>query len=422
MCARRSVDSTPAAPRQIAVDLLDVGLLHTELVTQRNRALTYVLGGLAVALTTSSGLLHIEVTLLVAVLAVGFLSVALVCLLWRRAEKAGRRIHFAPWWISCDVILITGLIGLSGGLRSPWFVWYLGTAGAAVAHCGRRFIVGIGLATGGLYIGLLVAMGDIAGFDRHLFSAVAQLLSVLGASLFLLLSTYKLRLLSISNHRLRQEADGQVEKLTQVTKELESMTARWRGVSELDPLTGLHNRRYFNDRVIRETERHQKERRAGSRSAGLILLDLDGFKGINDTEGHAGGDGALQHFARLLQGCVRVDDDWLVRWGGDEFLILLPNTDEESARRVAERIVTTVASHLFEVAPGREIQLSSSVGWVMFEWGVGPDGTPNWESALALADAALYLAKREGRGRCRTLRTDLLGGPSEAARLAALVH
>jgi len=158
---------------------------------------------------------------------------------------------------------------------------------------------------------------------------------------------------------------------------------------------------------------HSSRRAADlARSAGIIMIDLDDFKAINDTYGHAAGDKALKHLAGLLRQCVR-DGDRLARWGGDEFLILLPHVDRGRIREVAERILSTVrsrpcslpahGSHGSHGSNGSEsstCQLTCSIGWSAFDWLPRPDGASPWEHALEAADEALYAAKRDGRNRC----------------------
>jgi two-component system, cell cycle response regulator len=152
-----------------------------------------------------------------------------------------------------------------------------------------------------------------------------------------------------------------------------------------DSLTGLANRRHgFQelDRLVAASERHH-------RSLCVLMCDLDHFKTLNDTHGHAAGDSCLREAARRLSDAVR-RDDLPVRWGGEEFLVLMPDASPEHAAEVAERIRHHVADPPFR-AGDAELHVTMSVGWAMrFPGEAGAD-------LVARADAALYEAKRRGR-------------------------
>ncbi len=374
--------------------------LHQQLAVQRNRALVYSFAGGATLLSKLTGIARFNALASLAVLGLGYLSVLLFTALLRRQRRGGRRRPLEVWWIGCDVLLITAMIWLTGGVTSPWFLWYLACAGAAAAHCSERVsLAGAGL-TALLYFAVLTAMRQIRGFDSGLFHASGNLLFLLGSSLFLLLNTRRLRQSVVVNRQLRRQAVERVEELTRVTRDLEAMSRLLQDFTEKDPLTGLHNRRYFMDRVAADAERFGSERRSSNqrRTTGLIMLDLDNFKGINDSHGHPAGDQLLKHLARVLRGCVR-GDDRVVRWGGDEFVILLPHTAEEMTGQVAERLVRTVRAEPVRLAGGGVWALSCSAGWSMIDWAAPAGAKPPWEGARAAAEAALYLSKAAG-GNC----------------------
>jgi diguanylate cyclase (GGDEF)-like protein len=132
-------------------------------------------------------------------------------------------------------------------------------------------------------------------------------------------------------------------------------------------------------------------RRAGETVA-LLYLDLDGFKAINDTLGHAVGDRLLQAVAVRLRSGLR-SSDTLARMGGDEFAVLLPRLpDPSGADRVAEKLCAELSAPF--VVAGDELALSASVGIAVY-----PEGGEDYESLLHGADAAMYRAKKAGRGR-----------------------
>ncbi len=147
-----------------------------------------------------------------------------------------------------------------------------------------------------------------------------------------------------------------------------------------DPLTGLYNRHYFNDVIRRELA---TSRRYGA-ALSVLLADVDRFKEINDRKGHAVGDDVLKFVANYLTACVR-ETDYVFRWGGDEFLIVLPRTDEPSAAAKAEELVRRLPN-----IPGTDnLHPTLSVGWAMHRSDVELPIT------LSEADARMYAMKLE---------------------------
>jgi diguanylate cyclase (GGDEF)-like protein len=157
-------------------------------------------------------------------------------------------------------------------------------------------------------------------------------------------------------------------------------------LSSTDPLTGLPNRRYFLEVARREVER---VRRFGG-LASVVMIDLDHFKTLNDTYGHATGDEALRSVARA---CRLRDIDVLARWGGEEFVAILPGTDQEGAFIVAEKLRSAVSEAQVEVG-STNVTVTASFGVTQ----VWPHDKAI-DEALARADGALYDAKKAGRNR-----------------------
>ncbi|MGE6991936.1 sensor domain-containing diguanylate cyclase [Pseudomonas sp. NPDC047961] len=158
--------------------------------------------------------------------------------------------------------------------------------------------------------------------------------------------------------------------------------------AQTDPLTGLHNRRGLALALDLLS--------AAGRPVGVIALDIDHFKRINDTFGHDAGDEVIRHMAQLMKTCSR-DADILCRSGGEEFLMLLPDADIESATRVAERLRGSVEQERIPVVEHITISLGIAV------WPVHAQAI---ERALKLADAALYRAKQNGRNRSEIAEPD----------------
>ena len=187
---------------------------------------------------------------------------------------------------------------------------------------------------------------------------------------------------------LRAHVEGLDGQVAQRTAQLEAALDEIRALTVTDPLTGCFNRRYLDSRLSEETVR---SRRTGQPLA-VIMADVDHFKRINDTRGHAAGDAVLKGIAAVLRGVMRERIDWVARYGGEEFVIVLPDTTLESAEAVAERLRAALAATRFPHG-GREMPVSASFGVA-----VGTDGA-DAASLLARADAMLYQAKAAGRNR-----------------------
>ncbi len=163
-------------------------------------------------------------------------------------------------------------------------------------------------------------------------------------------------------------------------------SCRYQNAQELmytDDLTGLYNYRYMQIVLNRESRRSQ---RYGLKFS-LIFIDLDCFKGINDRHGHLAGSAALKEVATLLRGCVR-EVDTLFRFGGDEFAVMLVETDSFAARVVAERIRKSVADHLFLQGREQSCHLTATAGYSTF-----PSDALDCTELLDLADRAMYNGK-----------------------------
>ncbi len=159
-------------------------------------------------------------------------------------------------------------------------------------------------------------------------------------------------------------------------------------MAETDPLTGSFNRRYFLEQIEAEITRCRRHGRAFS----LLLLDIDRFKSINDQWGHPVGDQVLSHIVKLLQASIR-GHDVLARFGGEEFVILLPETDIVQAEAFAERICSTIEASAMQ-AGDKTVLVTASIG--CSQWNSDEAG---FDDLLTRSDAALYRAKKQGRNR-----------------------
>ncbi len=168
---------------------------------------------------------------------------------------------------------------------------------------------------------------------------------------------------------------------------------RNRILSITDALTGAHNRRYLMEQLPRELERCRRY----AYPLSVLMCDIDHFKQINDARGHAAGDDVLQQFAARAQKSIRTNSDWVSRYGGEEFLIVLPETAHEGALFVAEKIRMLIAGTPFATRSG-ETPVTASFG-VASTGPQGPDITLKVEALIRTADECLYKSKQEGRDR-----------------------
>jgi len=175
------------------------------------------------------------------------------------------------------------------------------------------------------------------------------------------------------------------QALADKLSKLEAATETITRLASTDELTGLHNRRSFNEFFTLELSAARRHNHPLS----LISVDLDNFKAVNDTFGHSVGDQLLKEFAALMQKMVRAED-FTVRWGGDEFIILLPHTTGEAAQALAERIRIVFEQNADWVFP---LAVTASFGVAQLREG------EHGESLICRADDALYSAKYEGRNR-----------------------
>lgn len=159
-------------------------------------------------------------------------------------------------------------------------------------------------------------------------------------------------------------------------------------LSNIDGLTGIYNRRHFDERLVQEFKRHSRKDQHFS----VVLMDIDNYKEINDNYGHLSGDIVLQEIAKFLRLALR-EQDIVARYGGDEFAVILPETGKEGAVTVLSRIARDIASRSFPAASGETVpKVTISAGVSSYP----VDGlTP--EDLVSQADEALYRAKKGGR-------------------------
>jgi diguanylate cyclase (GGDEF)-like protein len=205
--------------------------------------------------------------------------------------------------------------------------------------------------------------------------------------------------------KLKDELENKEQALRWHSLELQRKNLELQEISFTDALTGVWNRRYLEEilaaeagQVLRNYERVRggDTRKLDHRDLIFIMVDVDFFKQVNDLHGHPAGDRFLQRVAERLTRVVR-KSDVLVRWGGEEFLIMSRSADPAGTPAFCERILDVMASEPFDLGHGVRVRKTCSVGWAPFPWSRGAYEALCAEETIELADTALYQAKAAGR-------------------------
>jgi len=283
-----------------------------------------------------------------------------------RVLSRDRRYLYLP--LSGAAVLLGLYVFLAPELRllflMTWFVALLYMAGLG----GFRDVVQLSGLMTAVYLGVVGALwsqGRIPGLALELVQAGG----------FFLITVFA----GVVFGRLRRER-----------KQTRELRERLRTLAVTDSLTGLPNRRYFEDFLSAELERLDRYEGRGA----VALIDVDDFKNYNDTLGHVAGDEVLQALADVFREQIRVSDV-VARYGGEEFALIIINAEPREAREAAERLRERIEAHDFEgedVQPGGD--LTVSVGVACY-----PSHGRGYEELLERADRALYAAKREGKNR-----------------------
>jgi diguanylate cyclase (GGDEF)-like protein len=205
-----------------------------------------------------------------------------------------------------------------------------------------------------------------------------------------------------------RELESRVQERTKALSErqfeLERVNQELAQASITDSLTGLANRRFLAEYVEKEVALlRRRYHRMGEEALtpeqldlAFIMIDLDHFKTINDSAGHAAGDEVLRQVRDLLKSVSRTSDI-IVRWGGDEFLLVARDPSGNHVTELAERIRATVAQHVFEIGEGRMVRTTCSIGFASYPFFREQLDALSWEQVVSVADRALYVAKANGR-------------------------
>jgi diguanylate cyclase (GGDEF)-like protein len=186
------------------------------------------------------------------------------------------------------------------------------------------------------------------------------------------------------SNRLKIDVDTRTSELTHANRQLKE-------ASLTDQLTGLGNRRQMSEAMA---ALQQSTKESGKRRLVLLVVDLDYLKPINDTYGHEAGDRVINQIADLLRRCCR-SSDYLVRWGGDEFVIAFLDADLDDGAALAEKIRSQVSKQIFRFADGKAARCTCTVGFCAYPFLASEPDMLTWEQTLAIADAGLNQAKAQ---------------------------
>jgi diguanylate cyclase (GGDEF)-like protein len=325
-------------------------------------------------------------------------------------SRSGRLSLAQGWLLVVAFVCVTGAIASLGTIRVPVTSLYL----AGVIVSGLLFDrPGIIYATAACSIsvfgliwaenaGLLPLPNRSVGFPQWV--TYTALCGFTGTLVYSLNRVTKVALAraetELGQRKLIEEALNVAnQKLSQRVEEVEYLQQELREQALRDSLTGLYNRRYLNDALDRELVRAKRDRSPLS----LLMIDVDHFKKVNDTHGHHVGDKILAQLATLLTTHAR-GSDIVCRYGGEEFLVLMPGTGEDFARSRAEEI-RQKSELLIGQMEERVVHVTLSIGIAVY-----PAHGENWEEVVRKADNALYQSKHEGRNRVTVWDGEVHGG------------
>ena len=218
----------------------------------------------------------------------------------------------------------------------------------------------------------------------------------------------------IEKERLERAVAERSAELAKANRELQE-------ASLSDPLTGVRNRRFFQSTIEADASQALRAYRGfgnyslDHRDLLFFLVDIDHFKAVNDEHGHDAGDRVLVQIAARLTTLIR-ESDFLIRWGGEEFLVVFRSAQRSDAELLASRILKAINGAEFDLGSGRLLRRSCSVGWAAFPWLPPSCSDLSVDETLRLADRGLYIAKHQGRNRAVGLvaaaETPMLGSPA----------
>ena len=269
-----------------------------------------------------------------------------------------------------------------------------------------------------LTVAVMLLMGGLVFFKQYLLDQ--ELLSLLR------LSRQNLDEMC----RLKDELENKEQSLRWHSLELQRKNLELQEISFTDVLTGVWNRRYMEEiltaeagQVLRNYQRAQGSdiSKMDHRDLVFIMVDMDFFKEVNDMHGHPAGDRLLQLVAQRLSTVVR-KSDVLVRWGGEEFLIMSRSTDPWGTPAFCSRVLEVISAEPFELGHGIVVRKTCSVGWAAYPWCRGAYEALCAEEVIELADAALYRAKAHGRNQGVGIVANEAASPTPEAITLSLIR
>ncbi len=365
-----------------------------------------------------------------------------VGLVWRRSEGSWRELYQQLF----KAALLYSVGSVLAGVAIDFHQYYTGSIYDVPLVGGMAWFVAVGLMARGsgpgaakeqasrhthsmwtarlammavLSTSLMVAWAEFGGNAPARVRSYRLLLTVaamifMGTLMFLKqhwMDRELLHLLQLSRQNLDQmcalkdELENKEQSLRWHGLELQRKNLELQEISFTDAMTGLWNRRYLEEilaaesgQVLRNYDRARGAdiRKLDHRDLIFIMVDVDFFKQVNDVHGHPAGDRLLQRVAERLTRVVR-KSDVLVRWGGEEFLIMVRSADPNGTPAFCERILDIMASEAFDLGHGVEVRKTCSVGWAPFPWCRAAYQAVCAEETIELADTALYRAKAGGR-------------------------
>lgn len=254
--------------------------------------------------------------------------------------------------------------------------------------------------------------GPISSFEFEILPAWWEtwwfrgVLALFFGGLLLLFFRWRVAHFRRQNRQLEAMVAARTTEVEAKAAELAVANEALRNQSLTDPLTGLRNRRYLGvcmpedvaqvQRVHRDVITSRTDRVLLNIDLVFLMVDIDHFKHINDHHGHSAGDRVLRQVGEILQKATR-DSDTVVRWGGEEFLVVARNAARGESAILAERIRSQMEQHVFDLEDGTTLHRTCSIGFTFFPFVPEKPGLLPWEMVLDIADHCLYAAKRGGR-------------------------
>jgi len=333
-------------------------------------------------------------------------------------------LKFWKWALIISFFIAGLLFGSSGFLlidptRPEYYIFlYFVTSGMIVAVLGSYYS---NLMMFFAYSSTIFFLPTIAIYNIH--SPITTPMVILGIIFFALCSINAKKMNKELNDRLRLQYDNELllaqlalekKNTERLNAQLTEQNVELKDLTCIDPLTQLKNRRYLFDIFTPENTRLIKnqwfdiqgknKRKSDEHGYGIFMLDIDKFKRVNDTYGHDSGDMILKQFSAILVQQIRTGDV-VVRLGGEEFLIILKNTAENSIDKFAERLRSKIENTLFSIVSERQIHITSSIGYIFHPLFNKYPIDLSFEQMISFADKGLYHAKNNGRNICVRLKT-----------------